>query len=376
MTEENIILSAISDEKTVYLCRTRADAEILKKHAIPAILWHDGAAEEIAGARTVCIISESESWNEMVAPEVQKLGIGVKSFECNILEMSFIGIDAIQLDAIVSKLPVKLVGGMDLFQSMTDDDEYYRFVESKGQINSVATRFPWLRLAKRKLYVCTGLPNKGKSEVIDQLLIDSIREDRWKWFLFSPETDVAEHRDKLTRKLIQRNTFSLADTDAGRAVLSDTGKLLSRHLFRFDYEKKRPTVENIKNQFEKLHAVNQLDGIVLDPYNTMIHPTRNIFDAGYLCEYIQAMKSFIKKHNIVMIHVAHPSKVDTEKTKRVGASQIGGGMAWWAMCDYFLAVNREKDKDADVTVEKSKSFHIAKVGKFQLKYNKETTEVS
>lgn len=210
-----------------------------------------------------------------------------------------------------------------------------------------------------QLFVFTGTPGSGKSEFVDFITAQFALRYGWRTVFFSPEHTHEEQAGKLIEKYIGRPFFSWspnvwAMTDE---EVESGQRWVNRH-FSWIVPNKDPTKRTIDNILKLAYAAILRDRpqvIVLDPFNR-IYMEGGDSETRQIGHMLQKVTSFAQEHNVLIIMVAHPAKMQPTTTKSDGERyrpmpgpyDIAGSAHWYAMADGILTVHRPNPKDCDV----------------------------
>ena len=167
------------------------------------------------------------------------------------------------------------------------------------------------RLDKGRLITITGVPNYGKSEFVDFLTTTFNKRYGMKTLYFSPENQpVSFHLAKLMAKFTGRKfspeSYTPEEMNAAVDYIGD-------NLFFFNYER-ITKLEDILALSEKLIKEKGIDIIVLDAYNK-IDSDKSVgeMETEFIGKLLDVLCRFAIKHDIMIMLVAHPKKMDGSK---------------------------------------------------------------
>lgn len=222
-----------------------------------------------------------------------------------------------------------------------------------------------------RVAVVTGIPSHGKSEFVDFLITLLNILYGWKAAFFSPENyPIKYHIAKIVSKITGRQ-FKSGYLPEGE--FTQAYDYLKRNFF-FIYPEEDMTFENILAKAKVLVKKHGITTLVFDPYNKIEHLLSNgESETMYISRFLDKVSVFAKKHNVLAIIVAHPTKM---KKTATGAFEvptlydINGSANWFNKCDYGMSVYRDfATNTTTVFASKVKFRHLGTGGEAKLHYN-------
>lgn len=226
-----------------------------------------------------------------------------------------------------------------------------------------------------ELTIITGIPNHGKSNFLDCLLLNIAKVDGWRFGLFSPENQPLElHAAGLCEKYNNK-----AFVDLGDDYLDATLDWLQDHFYWVlpDLDDDWSLV-GILEKAKILVYRHGINGFVIDPWNEIEHRRPSgVSETEYISWALSRIRQFGNLHNVHMFVIAHPTKL--KKDDKTGMYpvprpyDIAGSNAWLAKADNCLAVYRHftpgMESRVDIYVQKIRFKEIGKVGMASLTYD-------
>ena len=213
-----------------------------------------------------------------------------------------------------------------------------------------------LRIKTGQLNIVTGSPGSGKSEWVDDLMINTVKQYGIKWAVFSPENYPPQvYYKKLAEKYMSIGFDALTQYDHLDAIcgLSDKVKLI------VDTDEEDVTIDYLFQRIRTLVFRFGVKGVIVDPWNEIAHDIGAREDI-YLNKVLRRIKRFIRKYDLTFWLVAHPKnpKKNQDGTyPKITAYDIAGGYAWFAKADQVFSVWRDKtnnSKPVEVDFQKIK----------------------
>ena len=223
------------------------------------------------------------------------------------------------------------------------------------------------RVSTGEVTAITGVPNHGKSEWLDALLINMVQSNLWSFAIFSAENrPVRYHLLKLLAKFtnkpfVGQDKMSSKEADMALNILDDKIKFIGT-------QEDDVTIDEILDQARVLNFRYGINGLVIDPWNTVEHKLRSTeTETNYISRMLSKITAFAKLYDIHIWIVAHPRKMEVDQDGRVSVPtmyDISGSANWYNKIDNGITVHRHRtEKDDYVGVYVGKIRHQYKNGK-------------
>ena len=187
----------------------------------------------------------------------------------------------------------------------------------------------------------TGIPSSGKSDFVDQMCIGYNKNYGWKTAYASPENKPNFlHAHKLIRK-----TWEGMPTkdDIGTAKWKQVTDHINDNYFFIDMD--RYTLEDVLKKGGELVKRKGIKCLVIDPFNKIRDVDCKTEDVNrYTMEYLTKIETFAKKYDVLVIVVAHPTKMYRDKEGKIEEPtmySIKGGGEWYDASYHGLLVHRD-----------------------------------
>jgi len=228
-------------------------------------------------------------------------------------------------------------------------------------------------IAQGQLTIVTGYPSCGKSNFVDQLMINLAKAHDWKFGLCSFENQPEIHISRLMEIYKEKRFFDGSNrmTDADR---EDAFKFVEEHFLFLDSEGSEPaTIDSILERAKIAVVRMGIRGLVIDPYN-YIENKGGQAEHEFISGMLTRIQAFAKAYGVHIWFVAHPSKITRSgmDLPRPDGMAISGSMAWWAKADCGITIHRTKDHGVELAVWKCRYRWIGTQGETTLGYNKVT----
>ena len=201
--------------------------------------------------------------------------------------------------------------------------------------------------------VVTGIPNSGKSDVVDQISANLALTKGFKTAFFAPESFPYEgHIKRIANKLNEKN----CDTE----TLNNTKDFIEEHFHFIKINLDNLTLKNILDNFRQLVFQKGVNVCVIDPWNMLDHSEQR--DHSYIGRMLSEITQFCQQTNTHLFLVAHPRKMESENGiyKVPTPYSISGSADFFNKAYNCLTVyrklNEKTEYDSDIV-----EIHIQKV---------------
>lgn len=223
-----------------------------------------------------------------------------------------------------------------------------------------------------QLYIVTGLPSSGKSEFIDQLMINTGMSDSWKWGIASFENPPAMHMTKLAEKLVQKPFGQGPTPRMTREELEGAVGFMQQHFaFLENRDGSMPTARSILDRAKQAVMRLGIRGLVIDPYNYIDLGKDKDNEHTAISVMLSEINQFAKAYNVAVFFVAHPAKIYPREDGTMPVPKgmhISGSAAWFAKADFGLTVHRG-DHGVEIHCWKVRHKWLGEIGMTRLGYN-------
>ena len=161
----------------------------------------------------------------------------------------------------------------------------------------------WFKLAFGEWTVLSGIPNSGKSDILDQILCNLATKHDFRCAMFSPESFPYEgHIKRIANKLNQKNC-TIND-------LNKTKDFIEDHFYWIKIDLENLTVKGILDSFRELVFQRGINICVIDPWNMLDHSAQK--DHSYIGKILSQITQFCQQTNTHLFLVAHPRKIESD----------------------------------------------------------------
>eukprot|EP00798_Chlamydomonas_sp_ICE-L_P015165 gene15165-21236_t len=264
--------------------------------------------------------------------------------------------------------------------------DYYNQVhpEQKG----VSTGWPSLdtlyKVVPGELTIITGVPNSGKSEWIDALLMNLAKELGWCFGYCSMEKPPVNHARQLLEKCLElpffeqgRQRMGWTDVKNGLAFINDHFRIIRKP------DQDPPTIDYVLAKAKILVFRHGIRGLVIDPYNELDHSRpSHISETEYVSGMLGKVKRFAQLYSVHVWFVAHPRQMQGWQGQAPSLYDISGSAHFINKADNGIVVHRpwnlsqeegmSKKGDpgkVDILIRKVRNKEAGQIGDASLFYN-------
>jgi len=241
-----------------------------------------------------------------------------------------------------------------------------------GASTGIASVDKLFTIAPGQLSVVTGIPGSGKSEFIDQLMVNLARNSGWKFAVASFENPPDLHIAKLAEKVCGKSFFE-SDSRMSREAMEKSIRFVDDH-FMFLEQKSgdATTVDSILDRISQACLRKGVRGAVIDPYNYIVQDSGSEENEHqFINHLLTRLVAFARAHDIHIWFVAHPAKMMTNadgSTAVPKGMNISGSASFFAKADLGITVHRAGDV-TEVHAWKVRFKWQGGVGMTRLQYN-------
>lgn len=149
--------------------------------------------------------------------------------------------------------------------------------------------------------VVTGVPNSGKSDVVDQICVNLATMHDHRIAMFSPESFPYEGH-------IRRIANKINATECDENLLNQTKTFIEDHFFFIKIDLENISLKNILDNFRDLVFQKGVNICVIDPWNLLQHDQQ--YDLSYISKMLSQITQFCQQTNTHLFLIAHPRKME------------------------------------------------------------------
>jgi twinkle protein len=272
--------------------------------------------------------------------------------------------------------PVHGLYSADSFSSGILD--LYRGGISRGESTGYTNLDALYSVVPGQMTIVTGIPSSGKSELVDQLMVNLALSKGWKFAVCSFENEPRIHIAKLIAKIARQPFFEGPTPRLSESEVSRLLKIVDSHFsFLYQADGSLSSIDSIIERLKVAVLRYGVRGAVIDPYNYIERP-RSMSETEWISEMLTRLSVFVKAHDIHLWFVAHPTKMYRNQEGKVPIPKgydISGSGAWYAKADVGMTVHRpnpDSDTITEVHIWKSRYEWMGRQGVCKLGFDRAT----
>jgi twinkle protein len=271
-------------------------------------------------------------------------------------------------------------------QGLYDAEHYRNLVRDlyekgvgRGESTGYETVDELYTIVPGQITIVTGIPSSGKSEFIDQIMVNLAQKKSWKFGVCSFENEPRLHIAKLMSKRVGRPFFEGYNRRMDTHEYDAAFDFVNDH-FTFVHQDDGglADLDSILDRLRVAVLRHGIRGAVIDPYNFISRETRDRSETEWISDMLTKVKAFAMGHGIHIWFVAHPTKLQRNMDGKIpppGGYDISGSAAWFAKADCGVTVHREKEDPhvSQIHIWKCRFSWVGKQGQANLVYDIATT---
>ena len=344
-------------------------------------IWNE--RERLEHCKKIVLATDADEAGEALAEEIARRVGRAKCWRVKFPDSVKDGNDAVEkLGAEETKRlfdnpePVPLSGVYCASDYLDDVKNIYANGHGRGASTGFDSIDELFTIAEGQLSIVTGMPSSGKSEFIDQIMINLAQRDGWKFAVCSFENPPAMHIAKLAEKITGKPFYSGIKERMSEDELSEAMSFIEDHfMFLESKDGNLSTIDSIIDR-TKQAIMRGANGLLIDPYN-YIESTGGE-EHSSISQMLTRITSFAKAHSIHVWFVAHPQKMYPKEDGSYSVPKgmnISGSAAWFAKADLGITVHRGED-GVEVHCWKSRFKWVGQQGMALLDYDISTGQYS
>ena len=232
------------------------------------------------------------------------------------------------------------------------------------------------KVAPGQWTLVTGVPNHGKSSVVDALALNLMRRDDWKIAVYSAENlPVERHLARFMEKWCGKRFWPGASDRLGPLHVAGGIDWFADHLTFLKPAQDPPTLDTILRLGEWAAKVG-CRGLVIDPWNELLHERPAwMSETEYISGALGQLGRFAKRLQMHVWLVAHPQKLYRGKDGSYPVPtpyDVSGSAHFRNKADNCLCVYRQQrdtPSPTEVYVQKIRFAEVGEIGMAELTYH-------
>jgi twinkle protein len=186
----------------------------------------------------------------------------------------------------------------------------------------------------------TGVPSSGKSDFVDRMAVGYQMKYGWKTAFASPENKPTFlHAHKLIRKV---GGWMPKQEDLGSAKWNKCFEVVNDNFYFIEAE--RYDLDSVLKKGAELVKRKGIKCLVIDPFNKVkMKGASDMSITDATMEYLARIEAFAKKYDVLVIIVAHPTKMYKKEDGTIDEPNmynIKGGGEWYDASYHGLLIHR------------------------------------
>jgi len=341
-----------------------------------AYVWN--AREIIESAPYIVLATDQDTAGQALAEELARR---IGKDKCRIAKFDKKDLNEVLLDdparhravkdIIDRATPYPVAGLSDVSIYYDRLNDLYNKGTGKGFSTGYASVDSVYTVAPSQLTVVTGYPSSGKSNFIDQIMVNLAKGSDWKFAVCSFENQPEIHISRLMEIYTKKRFFDGKDR-MSEWEKQDAFKWVQEHFLFIDTNGEEPsTLDSILDRARIAVKRMGVRGLIIDPYNYIELDKSNSTETEAISNMLTRVQKFVKAHDVHCWFIAHPSKINRSGVEqpRPDGMSISGSMAWWAKTDCGITVHRQ-EQCVEIAVWKCRYRWVGTQGETTLLYNK------
>lgn len=277
--------------------------------------------------------------------------------------------------------PYPIAGLHDAGDFEADVLALYRGERSKGLSTGWPRLDEHMTIRPGDLSIVTGIPNHGKSEFVDALMVNMARLHGWGFAVCSFENGPDEHIAKLAEKYAHAPFWKGPTHRMDEASLRGAMGWVREHFMFIRADDEAPTVGWILEKARAAVLRHGVRGLVIDPFNEVeANRPSGMTETEYVSQILGKVRRFAQSNDVHVWFVAHPQKLRRDSAGGPvpvpTLYDISGSAHWANKSDFGITVHRpdETRPITEIYIRKVRRKWLGKRGVVSLSYSPATGE--
>lgn len=256
-------------------------------------------------------------------------------------------------------------------------DHLFEFGFSERIYTGIAEIDPFYSVAPGLLTIVTGNPGSGKSQTIDQLMVNLAINYGVVSAICSFENPPDVHIGKLCQIVTQKHFFrtDIPGPMLNKKELNIAKLFVNRHMkFLFQEDGAKSDLDSIIERIKTAVMRWGVRAAIIDPYNYVQRPKDMDSETQWIDEMLTKLRLFAQAYGLHIWFVAHPKKMNMASDGDYlppRGYDISGSAAWFAKADFGITVHRPLNSPGEVHFINWKTRYdwLGKVGETTMIYD-------
>ena len=217
----------------------------------------------------------------------------------------------------------------------------------KGASTGIPNVDEFYTVVEGQLTVVSGVPNSGKSQVIDNMMINLATDYSWKFAIASFENPPFLQIANLASMKTEKDFFLTAYGPSNRMTkpeLDDAKRWVNDH-FHFIQQEDGGLVtpDSLLERLKVAVMRYGVRGAVIDPMNYIARP-QNMSETDFVSDFLTRVKAVASAYGIHIWLIAHPTKLPRREDGTYlvpGGYEISGSAHYYNKTDNGFSIGRE-----------------------------------
>ena len=241
-----------------------------------------------------------------------------------------------------------------------------------------------IEVAENSSFIANGIfaHNCGKSELVDQIMVNLAVNKHWKFGVCSFENEPRFHIAKLMSKRTQMPFFDGPSRRMEREEYEAAFDWVQNHFsFVWQDDGGLSDIDSVLDRLRVAIFRHGIRGVLVDPVNFLARDTRTTSETEWVSTLLTKLKVFAMSHGVHLWLVAHPAKLQRGVDGKIPPPkgyEISGSAHYFNKADCGVTVHRDMDEPhiTQVHVWKCRFSWVGKQGMTQLIYDRRSTTYS
>lgn len=276
------------------------------------------------------------------------------------------------IDKLNSPVAWPIAGLFDVSKYSDDVMSYYSNGVPEAESTGYVDIDKLYRVTTGQLTLVTGIPGSGKSEFVDQLMVNLALKSDWKFAVCSFENRPDYHIIKLMEKFQRKSFF-----ESGRRMTKQEATLamewIKEHfLFIEQSSETRASIDSILERAAAAVGRIGIRGLVIDPYN-YLEKSKQESETDSVATVLTTVRQFSIANGVHTWFIAHPQKLARDASGGVYVPKgydVSGSANFFNVPDMGITLHR-RDDHVEFHNWKTRYKWWGEVGMAKIKYDKE-----